>query len=415
MNAPTYRDVLRQKKYRFLLSSNLVNRFGDAVDTLAFSWLVYAFTGEGMWAAIVFAVNKIPSVFFLPLSGAIVEKYEKKKVILLCDAIRCALVAALMGILLAGKLSLPILFSFTFLISTAEAFRMPASNSFITQLPGKELLDRSLVLNVIVSTAAEIAGTAAGGFVIGRLGVSAALLIDVISFVISIGLMLLIRHREEVSAALRQSNSLQIFKDGLFYMKNSPVLVHVIVVALLANAAMAPLDSLQTAAVVEVFHREADFLSLLNIALSVGMFVGGVIYPALRTRIRDRFLYLLSFLYLGVLYGSLAWFGHFGDRGPAFSLLLALAYLLYGFAAGFLATGLGLELVENTEQRYMARTTTLFSSVSSLATPVFSAAAGVLAGWMNLPALFLFCSVLIACGLLLCLPRMRKSAEKPAK
>ena len=65
-------------------------------------------------------------------------KYEKKKVILLCDAIRCALVAALMGILLAGKLSLPILFSFTFLISTAEAFRMPASNSFITQLPGKE-------------------------------------------------------------------------------------------------------------------------------------------------------------------------------------------------------------------------------------------------------------------------------------
>ena len=223
MNAPTYRDVLRQKKYPLLLSSNLVNRFGDAVDTLAFSWLVYAFTGEGMWAAIVFAVNKIPSVFFLPLSGAIVEKYEKKKVILLCDAIRCALVAALMGILLAGKLSLPILFSFTFLISTAEAFRMPASNSFITQLPGKELLDRSLVLNVIVSTAAEIAGTAAGGFVIGRLGVSAALLIDVISFVISIGLMLLIRHREEVSAALRQSNSLQIFKDGLFYMKNSPV------------------------------------------------------------------------------------------------------------------------------------------------------------------------------------------------
>ena len=64
---------------------------------------------------------------------------------------------------------------------------------------------------------------------------------------------------------------------------------------------------------------------------------------------------------------------------------------------------------------YCGKRNTLFSSVSSLATPVFSAAAGVLAGWMNLPALFLFCSVLIACGLLLCLPRMRKSAEKPAK
>lgn len=415
MSSPTYRDVLRQKKYRLLLSSNLVNRFGDAVDTLAFSWLVYAFTGESMWAAIVFAVNKIPSVFFLPLSGAIVEKYEKKKVILLCDVIRCALVVGLIGTILAGRLSLPILFSFTFLISTAEAFRMPASNSFITQLPGKELLDRGLVLNVIVCTVAEIAGTAVGGFVIGRLGVSAALLIDAVSFVISISLMLLIRHREEVASAIRESNSFQIFKDGLLYMKNSPILVHVIVVGLLANAAMAPLDSLQAAAVVEVFHREADFLSLLNMVLSVGMFVGGVIYPSIRTRIRDRALYRISFLYLSVLYGCLAWLGHFENRGSAFSLLLVMAYLLYGFAAGFLSTGLGIEMVENTEQRYMARTTTLFSSVSALATPASSAAAGLLAGWMNLPALFLFCSILIACGLLLCLPRIRKNAEKPAK
>lgn len=52
---------------------------GDAIDTLAFSWIVYAFTGEGMWAAIVFGVNKIPSVVFLPFAGALVEKREKKR------------------------------------------------------------------------------------------------------------------------------------------------------------------------------------------------------------------------------------------------------------------------------------------------------------------------------------------------
>ena len=158
----TYRTLLKNKNYRRLFFANMINRLGDSVDTLAFSWLVYAFTGEGTWAAIVFAVNKIPSVLFLPLSGAYVEKKIKKNIMILCDMIRALLVAVLLICMNTNTLSLIVLILFSFLISAAEAFRIPAGVSYITQLLDEDELSYGVSLNVLVSMLAEVAGTGIG-------------------------------------------------------------------------------------------------------------------------------------------------------------------------------------------------------------------------------------------------------------
>ena len=389
MCGKTYLNILKQKKIRYLFGSNIINRFGDAIDTLAFSWLVYAFTEESMWAAIVFAVNKIPSVFLLPFSGAIEEKYNKKKVIVICDIFRLVFVVFLFYIILAKQASLPILFLFTLLISIAEAFRMPASNSFITQIIEKDSIERVIVLNTVASTIVEIIGTAVGGFIISKIGISTAFLIDAFSFVVSIALILVIHHDEVIRADIIQSSTTQVFKEGLLYIKGKRIIVNAISLAIMANVAMSPLDSLQTATIVEIFHCNASFLSLLNIALSIGMFTGGIIYPSLRTYIKDKFLYLVSFLYIGILYLLISIFAHIQNEFVSFQYLFVFAYFLYGLAAGFIATGLGISLLENTEQAYMARVTTIYSSIPAAATPVSSSAAGLLTKWMSIPTLFL--------------------------
>lgn len=119
------------------------------------------------------------------------------------------------------------------------------------------------------------------------------------------------------------------------------------------------------------------------------MFTGGIIYPSLRTYIKDKFLYLVSFLYIGILYLLISIFAHIQNEFVSFQYLFVFAYFLYGLAAGFIATGLGISLLENTEQAYMARVTTIYSSIPAAATPVSSSAAGLLTKWMSIPTLFL--------------------------
>ena len=141
------------------------------------------------------AANQLPSVILLPITGAIVEKHHKIKVILLCDFVRLFLVMCLLFCIF-HHLSVSILLLFSFLISTAESFRIPAGNALVVQLLDEELLDRGLVLNSLSSTIAQIAGTAAGGMIIRIFSIELAFLIDAVTFIISCVIIFMIRHTE---------------------------------------------------------------------------------------------------------------------------------------------------------------------------------------------------------------------------
>ena len=92
-----YRDVLTQKEYMKLLVANAVNRLGDAVDSITFTWLTYALTGSASWSAVIFGLNQVPTVVIQPLAAVWVEKIDKKKVMAITDLIRGFLVMILAG------------------------------------------------------------------------------------------------------------------------------------------------------------------------------------------------------------------------------------------------------------------------------------------------------------------------------
>ncbi|WP_026510832.1 hypothetical protein [Butyrivibrio sp. LC3010] len=64
----TYKDILKIPNCRKLITSNLINRFGDSVDAIAFTWLVYQITGSATWSALIFGLNP-QRVYYTSQSG----------------------------------------------------------------------------------------------------------------------------------------------------------------------------------------------------------------------------------------------------------------------------------------------------------------------------------------------------------
>ena len=89
-----YKDILKQREFMKIVSASLINRFGDSIDAIAFTWMVYMITKSAAWSALVFAVNQLPSVLVQPFAGAMVEKMNKKRLMVTTDVIR--------GIITAG-------------------------------------------------------------------------------------------------------------------------------------------------------------------------------------------------------------------------------------------------------------------------------------------------------------------------
>ena len=82
-----YRDIFRQKEYMKLLVAGLINVFGDSIDAIAFTWLVYQLTGNAAWSALVFGINSLPTILVTPFAGVWVEGRNKKHIMIGTDKI----------------------------------------------------------------------------------------------------------------------------------------------------------------------------------------------------------------------------------------------------------------------------------------------------------------------------------------
>lgn len=73
-----YRNLLKQREYMKIMVAALINRFGDSIDAIASTWIVYELTGSAAWSAVIFGVNKVPSVIVTPACRCVGGRQEEE-------------------------------------------------------------------------------------------------------------------------------------------------------------------------------------------------------------------------------------------------------------------------------------------------------------------------------------------------
>ena len=126
MKLGAYTDIIKnEKNFRYMILANMISRFGDSVDAIAYSWMVYQLTGSAAWLSVILGVNMVPTVLFQPLGGALTEYFRKKRVIVICDIARGAVVFFTGVCMLLEVLEPWHLLVLTFINSSIEALRIP--------------------------------------------------------------------------------------------------------------------------------------------------------------------------------------------------------------------------------------------------------------------------------------------------
>ena len=344
-----YRDILRQKEYMKLIGANLINRFGDSIDAIAFTWLVYAVTGSAAWTTLIFALNQLPTVLLQPFAGTLVEGMHKKRVMVVSDLIRGGIVALLAVLYVGNRVNPLILAVFTLIISSVEAFCLPASTAFIPKVLDKKYYAFGTSLNATASRALELVGIALGGILIAGLGVQTAMMIDSTTFLCSGIIIACIRAREEKpkKTAVDLNSYCTSMKEGFSYVKNKKVVLNFCILATFANAVFVPFNSLQSAMAVEIYGVGSELLSVFGFALIAGT-VLGIFYAVITL---GRFTY-------GNLLQS--------------CILCGTVTFVCGVGASLVNETINVQFMKNVEEEYLARAASIMGSVGAAATPVMS-------------------------------------------
>lgn len=383
-----YRALLRQRNYMISLVAGTVSRFGDSLDAIAFSWLVYQITGDAALIALVFSVNFLPTVLLQPLVAPVCERLRKTRVIALCNAARGLCVCAGALLFLSDALSVGLLIGMVLFNSIVEAIESPAGNALSQFLLPPELYTAGAALRGGISRAAELVGLACAGGLIALIGSPAALLIDAGTFLFYAACMPFIRYEEplpEARATLR--GYLSDLQAGARYALGHPVVRALMFVGAFLNFAATPFSTFQTVYVADTLGMGPEMLSACGIALTAAMGLGSLLLPRLQAHLaRSRLIAAAGFLNAAI-HIALGLLPGLGQAGRIAALLCCM--LAMGLASGLLNAAFSASFLEHVESGYVARIAGLMNAMLSSTVPLCSLLCAALAAAMPVPSIFL--------------------------
>jgi MFS family permease len=390
-----YREVLKQKEFMKLIIANVINRFGDSVDSIAFTWLVFALTNSPAWSAVIFGINRIPTIFLQPFAGAMVESRNKKLIMILMDIIRGICVSVIAVLLILKLLNPWILLATTLIISSAEAFRGPAGTAILPKILDKNCFEFGISLNSTMSNVVELAGLAAVGAIIALFGTQTAIFIDAATFWGSAFIILFIKTGEENTARVKINvkEYFDTLKGGIEYIRKNRIIINFILLAMIANGILVPLNSLMAPLVTDILKQGEYMLSVLSFSLTVGMVTGSALYPYVAKKLSTRTLIFIGGSILSLYYISLVLCGLLSSYTAVVYLICTAASFLTGCVLSFLLSALSVQFMKQVDTEYLARVSAIMGSGCVCTIPAASFAVSILTALLPLSAVY----VIVGC------------------
>ncbi len=174
-------QVFRVPGFRAIWAAELFSVAGDQLARVALTVLVFDRTGSAAWAAGTYALTFLPALLGGVLLSWIADRFRRREVMIGCDVLRAALVAAMA----VPTLPLWALCSLLVMVVLLGSPHTAAQGALMPEILPGEMYERGLAVRQITAQAAQLVGFATGGILVAATSPSFALLVDAATFAVS--------------------------------------------------------------------------------------------------------------------------------------------------------------------------------------------------------------------------------------
>jgi MFS family permease len=187
-----------------------VSLVGSGLTSFALGVWVFERTGSVTDFALIGLAAVLPRVLLSPLAGAIVDRWDRRRVMIVADLGAGLSTMLVMALLAAGRLELWHIYALTLASAAFGTVQWPAFMAVTTLLIPKRNLGRANGMVQFGQAASEILAPALAGVLMGLIGLEGVILVDVITFAFAVGTLLLVRvpHPEPSAAPAPEKGSL---------------------------------------------------------------------------------------------------------------------------------------------------------------------------------------------------------------
>lgn len=298
----------------------VVSMLGTGMTNFALAVWIFQQTGQATALTTAMVFFMAPSVLFSPIAGALVDRHNRKQIMILSDLLAGVVTIIWVALLATGNLSLWHIYVGNLISGVANSFQFPAYSSAVSLMLPKEQYGRAAGMLALAASASGILAPVAAGGLLGFVGLAGIMAIDVVTFLFAAGALLLVFIPQPEASDAGRTGQGSLWQESLYgfrYIFERPSLLGLQLaffainfVAMFGFAVMAPMILARTG------NNELILGSVQSLG-AVGGVVGGLLlstWGGPKRRVHGVLLgmvalSLLSQLPMGIAQGLLLWAG----------------------------------------------------------------------------------------------------------
>ncbi len=268
--------ALRHRNYRLYLTGQIISTVGTWMQSVAMPWLALQLTHSGLLVGLVLAAQFTPVLLGSQFGGVVADRYRKRTVLLVTQGLFTLPSFALFALSATDHAQYWMVLVAAVATGTINLFDVPARQSFVIEMVGRQDLMNAIALNSSVFNAAAVVGPSIAGVLIATVGVPLCFLANSVSYLAAVGALLLMRDLPAVVPERHEQPWLARIAQGAAYARKEPVVGMLLVaVAVYSLFAMTRLTLVPLFAD-QVLHVGAQGFGFLLSSMGLGALVGAL-------------------------------------------------------------------------------------------------------------------------------------------
>ena len=203
------------RDFRLVFSAGVVSNIGSMMTYVAMPFQIKELTNSYLWVGAVGFVETVPLIIFGLYGGVLADAFDRKKLILISEFGAMLVSIGLLLNVISGFNSPVLILILAMIFAATDGIFRPAVDAMIPQVVPYQKLPSAGALNSLRHQASSIAGPMIGGIILASGGIAFAYSLDVLSFVISLFLLIRINSAKPIHGA--EKPSLHRIKEGIKY------------------------------------------------------------------------------------------------------------------------------------------------------------------------------------------------------
>ena len=374
----------KESNIKLLLLGRAVSLFGSTIYLIVLPLYILNTTKNLKTTGIFFAAVNFPTIIISIFIGTIIEKFNKKNVILICDFLTSMLYFVLF-LYLKNFNSLSFLFLISFFINIISKFFEIASKVLFSEINSPETLEKYNGLQSFMENTIIIVGPVIGTYLFVTFDFNFILIIVSLGYFLSFLQELFIKYERNLNLSIEKTNFLKDFKEGISYIRSNKIILNFFILVMFLNFFIANNDEIINPGILIRKYEISEKL----FGFSATSYGAGSVFAGIFIYYNNKFKFLKKLKLLFILNSSLMCllgllsiilfkYNHY---------IYFIIFIFFQFLIGMITTFVNVPLIssfqKNVDIKYQSRFFSILSFFSGGLIPLGILYAGYLSSYIG--------------------------------